>query len=342
MKKLIILGIILSLFAFGCKKEAEKKEPENQTEIIDTTNIKPIKVQENITLNYDLNKNTNLKYKLTTYQKSIQSLQLNSLVSGYVEQNVEYIVNASIKEKEANGNLTIDFYVEKVKANIKSSTGESLVYDSDNPPTDSVKKLQTKSFDVIAKASFTARITPTGEILDIYKTDSIIDKLISDAPRKPSTEERLQITNDVSQGLLRPLIQQIFRNVTDKSLNVDSSWTQTYPTQLSVFEIENTAIYRVSKFFETDGKRLVEIEGTLKINAKGKQDYSEGNVNYKFQKPKVTGTSKSYFDLDKKCFRSSTADVTFEVVVDMQQKGNPKVFKRTEKIQTKNSVLLLN
>lgn len=342
MKRLITLLTIISLFSIGCKKETEKKEPVSDAKIIDTTNIKPIKIQDNISITYDLNKNANLKFKLSTYQKSTQIIQLDTVVSGYVEQKVDYIVDVKIKEKESNGNLTIDFFVEKVKADIKSSTGESLNYDSDNPPTDSLKKLQTKTFDVIAKANFSARISPTGDVLDIYRVDTIIDKLVADAPRKPSTEERFQITNDVSQGLLRPLIQQIFRSVTDKKLNVDSIWTQTYPTQLSVFDIENTATYKVIKIFESEGKRLVEIEGSLKINAKGKQDHTEGNISYKFYKPKVSGISKAYFDLDKKCFRSSSADVTFEVVVDIQQKGDPKIYKRTEKIQSKNSILLLN
>lgn len=342
MKRLITLLTIISLFSLGCKNETEKKEPVSEAKIIDTTNIKPIKIQDNISIIYDLNKNSNLKFKLSTYQKSTQIIQLDTVVSGYVEQKVDYIVDVKIKEKESNGNLTIDFFVEKVKADIKSSTGESLNYDSDNPPTDSLKKLQTKTFDVIAKSNFSARISPTGDVLDIYRVDSIIDKLVADAPRKPSTEERFQITNDVSQGLLRPLIQQIFRNVTDKKLNVDSTWTQTYPTQLSVFDIENTATYKVTKIFESEGKRLVEIEGSLKINAKGKQDHTEGNISYKFYKPKVSGISKAYFDLDKKCFRSSSADVTFEVVVDIQQKGDPKIYKRTEKIQSKNSILLLN
>ncbi len=342
MKKLIIYGIIVSLIAFGCKKEIEKKEPETIDSIVDTTNLKPIKVQENLSLIYDINKNTNLKYKLTTYQKSTQTIQIDSLISGYLEQDVEYFINATVKEKESNGNLNIDFYCEKVIANVKSSTGESLSYNSDDPPTDSLKKLQTKTFDVMAKANFSARISPTGEVLDIYRIDSIIDKLIADAPRKPSTEERFQITNDVSQGLLRPLIQQIFKIVTDKKLNVDSTWTQTYPTQLSVFEIENTATYRVTRIFESGKNRLVEVVGSLSIVSKGKQDYSENNINYKFHKPKVTGLSKTYFDIDKKCVRSSSADVTFEVTVDMQQKGNPKIYKRIEKIQTKNSVLLLN
>lgn len=342
MKKLIIFSLIISLIAFGCKKEADKKEPESETKIIDTTNIKPIKIQENISITYDLDKNTNLKFKITTYQKSTQTLQLDSLITGYVEQNVDYFVNVQVKEKETNGNLTLDFTVDRVKANIKSSTGESLVYDSNNPPTDSLMILQTKTFDVIAKSNFSARISPTGDVLDIFRFDSIIDKLIADAPRKPSTEERFQISNDLSQGLLRPLIQQIFRNVTDKKLNIDSTWTLTYPTQFSVFEIDNTALYKVTKLFESDGKKLVEIDGSLKINAKGKQDHTEGNISYKFHKPKISGTSKLFFDLDKKCFRSSMADVTFEVVVDMQQKGDPKIYKRSEKIHSKNSLLLLN
>ncbi|MGB9664649.1 MAG: DUF6263 family protein [Ignavibacteria bacterium] len=342
MKKLILFFVLISLVVWGCKKEEKKVETPETSTVIDTTNIKPIQVQENVSLKYDLKKNSVLRFRLTNYSKNTQTLQIDSLITGYYEQTIDYYFKVNVKNKEANGNLELDFLCEKIKASGASSTGEKLIYDSENPPVDSVQKQVAKNFDLLVNADFSVRLSPTGEVLDIYRFDSIVDKLLRDAQRKPTLEEREAIKNDIKLGLLRPIIQQIFREFPDKSVNVDSTWEQTYPLQLSVFEIQNTAKYKVTKFFESNGNKLVEILGTLSIQSAGKTDHTEGDITYKFLKPKATGYGKIFYDLDKKCIRNSTTDVTFELTVNMSQKGNPKIFSRVDKIQTKNSLLLLN
>lgn len=342
MKKLILLPILFSLIVFGCKKEENKAEAPEKAAVIDTTNIKPIQVQENVSLIYDLKKNSVLRFKLTNYSKNTQTIHLDSVMSGYFEQTVDYYIKVTVKNKEENGNLELDFYCEKIKATGSSSTGEKLQFDSENPPTDSLQKQITKNFDLLVNADFSARLSSTGEVLDIYRSDKIIDKIVENAQRKPSFEERAAIKTDIDMGLLRPLIQQIFRLMPDKSVNVDSTWEQTYPLQLSVFDIQNTAKYKVTKIFESNGNKLVEVLGTLSIQSAGKTDHTEGNITYKFMKPKATGYGKIFYDLDKKVVRNSTTDVTFELTVNMSQKGDPRVYKRVDKIQTKNTLVLLN
>jgi len=342
MKKLILFFVLISFIVFGCKKEEKKVEAPEKATVLDTTNIKPIEFQENVFLKYDLKKNSVLKFKLTNYSKNTQILMLDSTITGYFEQTVDYYFKVNVKNKEENGNLDIDFLCERIKATGSSSAGEKLQFDSENPPTDSVQIQITKNFDLLVNADFSVRLSPNGEVLDIYRFDSIIDKLLKDAQRKPSLEEREAIKSDVKLGLLRPIIQQIFREFPDKSVNVDTTWEQTYPLQLSVFEIQNTAKYKVSKFFESNGNKLVEILGTLSIASTGKTEHTEGNITYKFAKPKATGYGKIFYDIDKKCVRNSMTDVTFELTVNMTQKGDPKVYKKTDKIQTKNSLLLLN
>jgi len=342
MKRLILFFVLISIAVFGCKKEAKKVETPETATTIDTTNIKPIQVQENVFRKYDLKKNSTLRFRLTNYSKNTQTLQLDSTITGYFEQTVDYFFKVNVKNKEDNGNLELDFFCERIKATGSSSAGEKLQFDSENPPTDSVQKQVAKNFDLLVNADFSVRLSPKGEVLDVYRFDSIVDKLLKDAKRKPTTEEREAIKNDIKLGLLRPIIQQIFRELPDKSVNVDSTWEQSYPLQISVFEIQNTAKYTVTKFFESNGKKLVEILGTLSIQSTGKPEHTEGNITYKFLKPKATGYGKIFFDLDKNCVRNSMTDVTFELSVNMTQKGNPKVYKRTDKIQTKNSLLLLD
>lgn len=342
MKKLFLFFVLISITFFGCKKEEKKVETPETSTVIDTTNIKPIQVQENVFLKYDLKKNSILRFRLTNYSKNTQTLQLDSLITGYFEQTIDYYFKVNVKNKEENGNLELDFHCEKIKALGSSSSGEKLQYDSENPPTDSLQKQIAKNFDLLVNAEFSVRLSPTGEILDIYRFDSVVDKLLQDAQRKPSLEEREAIKNDIKLGLLRQIIQQIFREFPEKSVNVDSTWEQTYPLQLSVFEIKNTAKYKVTRFFESNGDKLVEILGTLSIESAGKTDHTEGNITYKFSKPKATGYGKIFYDLDKKCVRNSMTDVTFELTINMRQKGNPKVYTRIDKIQTKNTLMLLN
>lgn len=342
MKKTIVLISLIFLLAIGCEKKQSKVVPSKESKKIDTINIKPIINNENISLLYNLTHNTILKYKLNTYSKNTQILHLDSLISGYVTQNVTYFFDVKVKEKEKDGKLTLDIFCKEITASSESSTGEKFQYDSKNPPTDSLGKIISKNFEILSGVNFSVRITPTGEILDIFRSDNILDKLLMDAPRKPSNEERQQIKVDIEQGVLIPLVQQIFKILPDKSINVDSTWVQSYPFQISVFELQNEAQYRVNRIFESNNKKLVEIFGTLNALPSGKTDYTEGNISYKFSKPKISGNSKIYYDLDKKCIRNAVSEVNLELAVNINQKGNPRTYKKIDKIETKNTLTLLD
>ncbi len=342
MKRIIYFVLILVISILACKEKSEKPVAEKEVLVIDTTNIKPIKLDESFFLVYDLPNNSVLRYKLITYNKNSQTFYLDSTISGWVEQNVEYIFKVSVKDKEQNGNMTLDILCEQIKAEAKSSTGETLTFNSQKPPTDSLEKLQTKNFEILVNTDFSARISPQGEVLDVFKSENFIEKLIQEAPRKPSEEEKIAIKNDFEQGVLKPIVQQLFKSLTEKKVNVDSLWTITYPTQLSVFDIENTATYKIDKVFESGKTKLVEITGTLTIKPSGKTEHTENNVVYKFSKPKAKGVGKYYYDLNKKLIRKAESDVTFELAVNISQKGQTKTYKRVDVIQTNNSLILLD
>ncbi len=342
MKKLFILTLLTVIFVVGCKKESKEPEQKITSNQIDTVNIQLIKINEDVSLLYDLPVNSTIRYKFTSYQKNTQSILLDSAITGFVEQKVDYIFKLTVKEKENNGNMDLNIQCEDIKAIISSSNGEKVTFDAANPPVDSLTKMQTKNFAILAGVNFSARVSPTGDVIDVYRSDEIINRIISGAPRKPSEEEKLALKKDVELGILKPIVEQILKNTTEKKVNLDSMWTKTYSTPVSVFDIQNTATYKVTKIFESNNNKLVEITGSLTTVSTGKTDYTENNIKYKFQKPRVSGSSKMYFDLNKKCIRSASSNVSIELTMDMQEIGKPKVYKRTDKIETRNTLTLFD
>lgn len=344
MKALFFIALLAQLFTIGCGSEDKKADPMSSDSIStsETVFTNPVQINDGVNLLYDLNKGTTLKYKMHNYNKSQQSIIADSTMSQSMVQEIEYFFTVKIKDKEESGNLTIDFVCDQIKAKGESSLGEKLNYDSKNPPADSLERKKYMNFDVIVGADFSARISSTGEIIDIFKTDKILDKIISGAPQQPTSTEKAQLRNDIQQAVLKPLIQQIFKNTTDKKMNIDSSWTLNYPSQISVFEMDNSAQYKLKNFYEKDDSRIAEIDAALTVKAKGKTEFSESGVNYNFEKPKTSGSGKLFFDLDRNCIKRAESNVSFELALKMKEVKTGKEAKRIDKVETRNVTVLLN
>jgi hypothetical protein len=344
MKPIYFIALFALGFIFGCRNEEKKAEPlsGDLSSTRETNFTKPVQIDEGVYLLYVLNKGTTLKYKMHNYNKSTQSIVTDSTISQSMVQNIEYFFTIKIQDKEESGNLSINFVCDQIKAKGESSLGEKLNYDSRNPPEDSLERKKYINFEVLVDADFSARISPTGEIIDIFKTDKILEKIVSGAPKLLTPAEKAQLRSDIQQAVLKPLIQQIFKTTTDKKMNIDSSWTLHYPSQISVFELENSAHYKLKNFYEKDNSKIAEIDATLSVKSKGKSDFTEEGVNYSFEKPITSGTGKLYFDLNRKCIKRSESNVSFELVLKMKEIQSGKEAKRIDKVETRNITELLN
>lgn len=345
MNKLIFAFAFCLIVFVSCetKRGKEKDLLSDSTFVEDTAPKKSILLKEGIQLKYALDKGEILKYRVKTFNRTTQSIISDSTLAQSFTQDINYLFNLKVVDQEENGNLTLNFLCERITAKGESSTGEKLSYDSNNPPKDTSERKQYFNFEILVGSDFSARISLTGEILDIFKMDKIIDKILTEVPRQPTAEEKFQLNNDIMQGVIKPLIQQMFKTVTDKKIYVDSSWANTYPSKLSVFDLENTARYQLKKVYESNGKQIAEIDGSLSVKSHGKTDFLEKGVNYKFEKPIASGTGKIYFDLTHNCISKAESQVSFETVLHISEnKAGGKKAKRTDKIESKNFVELLN
>ncbi|MCX8009857.1 MAG: DUF6263 family protein, partial [Ignavibacteria bacterium] len=245
--KIIIVLIVALLFtSCGKKKEQEKSPSRVDSSFIDETKQELIKIDGSVELHYNLNKGEKFKYRLNSFNKSSQSLFLkDSTISEIITQQMEYIINATVLERDDDGNVTLNLVCESVIAKAESNKGIKMEYDSKNPPQDTSVRKQFFNYEILIGSDFSVRISKIGEILDIYKTDKLVNKILSDLPKQPSSSEKEMLRKNVQDGLIKPLVQQVFKTTTMKKANVDSSWTNPSPCQISVFDLENTARYQV-------------------------------------------------------------------------------------------------
>ncbi len=344
MKSLLAIAMLPFLLFIGCGGDSKQEYPinEDSTSISEMTLSTPVQIDDGVFLLYDVKKGSTFRYKMRNYNKSIQSIIADTTMSQSMTQDIEYYFTVKVNDKDESGNLSLDFFCERIKAKGESSLGEKLTYDSKTPPTDSLEKQKYMNFEVLVGVDFAARISSTGEILDIFKTDKILEKIVKEAPKEPTAAEKAQLRSDIQQAVIRPLVQQIFKSTTSKKMNIDSSWTLNYPSQISVFEMENIAQYKLKNFYEKDDSKLAEIDAHLTVKSKGKSEFSEGGVNYNFEKPKTSGSGKLFFDLDRKCIKRSESDVSFELTLKMKEVKTGKEAKRIDKIETRNVTELLN
>jgi hypothetical protein len=148
----------------------------------------------------------------------------------------------------------------------------------------------------------------------------------------------------MSEGALKPLIQQIFRVLPQKNVSVDSSWLYSYPTHITVFEVENINKYKLKGFEKLNNDRLAVINASLELRAKGKNKYTERGVDYDFKAPEAEGSGIIYFNIPKGCIQSSKTSSKVKLNTTIKAPKTPKgpmKAVRNDLIESTNIVELL-
>ena len=117
---------------------------------------------------------------------------------------------------------------------------------------------------------------------------------------------------------------QIFRILPKHNVGIDSLWTNTYISQIGVFEVTNTAKYKLTGFEKLDDERLAVIDAGLDIKSKGKEKATEKGINYEFKKPEATGSGTIYFNINKGCIEKSKTTTTLKMSLKMNMPKSPR------------------
>jgi len=326
MKNLIIV-LLAALLFMSCTKK-EKPVEKRITGTADTSGVlqtvKDETPPKDVSLSYILKKGQQFTYRLTSISSSIQTIISDSTMQQNLKQTINYLFQFTVNDVEPDNIMDLNVNLQSVELDA-TVNGQKISYQSGSK-MDSLDRMKFIEYESVVHNPFSIRINPKGDIIDIFKVDKIVTKYLTMQGLIDSlnTEQKKQFRENISETALKPLMAQIFRILPKHNVGIDSLWTNTYISQIGVFEVTNTAKYKLTGFEKLDDERLAVIDAGLDIKSKGKEKATEKGINYEFKKPEATGSGTIYFNINKGCIEKSKTTTTLKMSLKMNMPKSPR------------------
>ncbi len=317
--------ILLFLLLVGCGKKSEQpaKNDTNKYQV-DTSDIKatPIDAKdETFSLEYKFPKGKSYSYRLTTITHDVQTIKTDTTLQSDVTQNITYLIGLTPVSVDKDGVIEFNLIFNSVKLNANAN-GREFNFES-STATDSAEINKYAEYKALTGSDMGVRVTKKGEILEIFRTDKIVNNFLTIKGYADSvnTAQRERLRENMVQGAIKPLLYQVFRKTVDHPMAVDSAWTvKQPPSQLMVFKIQSTNTYKVTGLQKLGDDKLAVIEGGLKTDISGKNKVSQQGVDYTFKKPVTSAGGKFYFNLSDGCIQKAKTHTRVDINFDMKAK----------------------
>jgi Family of unknown function (DUF6263) len=351
MKHLFIIVAFAGLL-IGCgDRKTQETTPSSEQKnkyAFDTSDFKTIHIKEinkNYNLSYNLEKNKTYNYRISTISSDHQKIMApDTTINQTINQTSIYLAGLNLKNIDKDSILEVGCNISSIKLDVNSGPN-AITYESGVTP-DSLVKQRFAEYDALINNEFTVRVSKYGEISDIYRVDDILSKFLKTRGIADSVtvNEKDQLRQQMIEGILKPLVIQIFRQLPKKNVTVDSSWSFSQPpVRLMVFQSQNTATYKLTSLEKKDEDKLAVIEAGLIANITGDNKMTNKGMVYEFNKPKTHAEGKIYFNISKGLVQKSKTSTKINISFSMEmqtpkgkQKGN-----REEETTTTNIVELL-
>ncbi len=345
MKYIITLAFAFMLLA-GCGKKSEQAPINDATKYqVDSSDIKAVPIEnqnESFQLEYKLAKGKTYHYRLSTITGDLQTIKTSDTTfTSSVNQTIIYLVDLTPVSVDKDGIMEINCVFNSVKLNANAN-GREFNYES-STNKDSVQRNKYADYEALTNSDIGLRISKRGEILEVFRTDKIVNKFLSIKGLTDSVNaaEIAQLKTNMVEGAVKPLLYQIFRSLPDHQLAKDSGWTYQQPaSQFMVFQMQNTNTYKITGLEKFGEDKLAVIEGGLKTEISGKNKVSQQGVDYDFKKPETTAGGKIFFNITEGCIQKAKTYTKINISFSMQAK-TPKGVQRGGKSEviTNNYIL---
>jgi hypothetical protein len=348
MKKILVF-LLLGILLFGCGKKAENKVEDLSSKLkVDTTEIKTVPI-ENANLNFSIlfnfQKGKTYQYRLASFIEDKKTLKIDSLISQSVKQSTIYLSDISLTDVDKDGIMEFSCNFSSILNNTIAN-GQVFYYQS-GKSKDSTSIQNNAQYEALIDNPFGLRVGKNGGILEIFRIDKIVDKFlqIRKAPATITNEQKEELRNNIIQGELKPLLNQIFREMPSKSLTKDSTWTNPQPaSQFLVFKLENTNLFKVTGLEKFGSDTLAAITAGMKSIVSGDTKVQQNGATYNFKRPQPTASGTIYFNISKGCIQKSSVktqvDISYSVEGPSRTGGMQKGL-ITDIVNTSNIVELL-
>ncbi len=347
MKKLLLL-ILTTILLSACGDKKDKPVVDEKTKYnFDTTDVKTTAVDnpaEAFILGYNFEEGKTYNYRITTIAETKQTINADTVIVQNVNQTINYLLNVKLAAKDEEGLMDLTFTFTSIK--LEADANNDHISFESSTVKDSLEKVKFADYFSLINNSFEVRINQTGELLEIGKTDKIVNTFLKIRGLKDSvkTDDISRMKYDLTEGMLKPLVVQVVRKMPGKEMAKDSTWNNVQPaSQFMVFQVVNTTLYKILNLEKLDDDKVAVIDAGLKTDVSGNSNYEEGGLKYHFNKPVTNASGKIYFNLSKGCLQKSKTrtDLNISYTMEMQTPQGVQKGRRTEVISNTNLVELL-
>lgn len=335
--KTFFATLITILIIVSCGKKEENKSEEK--------NNKPSNVQMEkketgplLKLGYKFKKGDKFSYRLKTIAHNTEEIKADTTIKNDVKQTSTYKMNFVVKNISDDGIAELETKINKIVAETNMN-GQNVKYDSKFIYS-TREKIQYLDYEAVKKVPFRIYVNKIGQVVKVDRIKKIMRNIleIQQIPDTLSKTTKEQMRNNIANGTLMPLTQQVFKVVSEDIVGKDSSWTLKYTTPLAVFKVENTALFKISDIKISGKDTLVNIASSLAINYTGQNEVMDKGVKYNFSDPKLNGNGNVEFDQSRGLVKKSESVVNLEMA--MMAEGvdsNNQTLQTTKKDFSKNT-----
>ena len=346
--KYLFITILVSILFVSCSKKTGNTQLDQKNKFaVDTAGIKTSPVSnpnETFNLTYKFGKDKHYQYRLSSFTNEEQTTKMDSSVTQKINRSVIYIMDASQVNEEKDGAKELECEITSIKFN-QNVNGNELKFVSGSK-MDSAQIAQYTEFYALLNSPFGVRLGSNGGVLEIFKVDKIIDKYTNARGTKVTLtpQQKEQLKSRLIEGILKPIVAQVFREMPQKSLSKDSTWNVIQPpAQYLVFKIDNADKYKIDEIGKYNNDKLAVIDAGLQSTIEGKTDLVQNKVTYHFNKPETTTSGKIYFNITKGCIQKSKINTKlhFRYSMEGMTPQGKKTRTETESLSSSNIVELL-
>jgi len=335
-----IMHYVVPVIVFNILLSCGKRE-EGKIDSADTTSylIKKDSAsgKERVQLRYIVRKGDRFFYKMTARTSTIENSPATEGKDQKQDNEINYYYNKEVQDVDERG--IISYKVKYDSIVISSQMDERIIRYNSNI-NDSVRNNPAfVQYNAVINEPFYLRVSPEGEITDVYGLEKIYENLFHALGDTLKEEEKLSIKESFGEESIKEVMQQEFQTFPKNEVSLDSSWIKSYNASILFFDIQNDAKYTLRSIEDRGGNKIINIEAQLVVEFLSKEAKQRG-VRFKIENAQTGGQGKIAFNLNRGCIVSKETSTNLSLDLTMSAQGQSA--KSKQSVTTNLVVTLLN
>lgn len=280
------------------------------------------------------------KYKINAKTTSKEKSVLTADKEVTSTQDINYFYSEEVTDISSSGIITYKIVFDSINIISTASSDDSTMSMSYNSNIkDSVfSQPDFIQYNAIMNEEFFARVSPQGEISEVYGLETVYDKMFKALGDTLTMEQKESLKDSFGKDAIKAVLQQQFQMFPQSEVYKDSTWTRSYETQILIFPVRNILSYKLKDVKEENNQTLLTIDAELAVEFIQKE-LKEKKMSYMIEDAKTGGKGVIVYNLTNGCVTNKQTSTNIDLNMKISAGGQS--VKTTQNVSTELNVSLI-